>query len=295
MKYPGSRPRWWLLLGSLAIVLTLVVAACGDDDDDDDDGGSPEPTGGETIDISGVAELEDGTLTVGSDIAYPPIEFFEEGTDTPTGLDVDLMMAMAEALGVEAEFEQVADFAGIVGDLTAKRYDVVMSAISITDEREAEIDLIPYFGPAGTGVLVQTGNPEGIEAVEDLCGKAVGAQVGTIQVDYMNDFNEAQCVDNPIDIKEYPDNPASVEDLKLGRIVAQLSDDPVAAYSALQSEGELEVSVTGFDSAPYGIGVRKDSTQLREVLEEALASIKADGTYLEILTDWGQEDLAFEE
>lgn len=295
MQYTISRSKWWLLLGSIAVALTLVLAACGDDDDDDDDDGGSEPTkGSESIDISGVAELEDGTITVGSDIAYPPIEFFEEGTDTPTGLDIDLMTAIAAALGVEADFQQVADFAGIVGDLTAERYDVVMSAISITEEREAEIDLIPYFGPAGTGVLVQTGNPEAIEAVGDLCGKAVGAQVGTVQVDYMTEFNENECADNPIDIKEYPDNPASVEDLKLGRIVAQLSDDPVAAYSALQSEGELEVSVTGFDSAAYGIGVRKDSTELRAVIEEALEAIKADGTYLEILTDWGQEALAFE-
>jgi polar amino acid transport system substrate-binding protein len=205
------------------------------------------------------------------------------------------MNAMGEALGVEVEFQQVADFAGIVGDLTSGRYDVVMSAISITPEREAEIDFIAYFGPAGTGVLVQAGNPEGIESVEDLCGKAVGAQVGTIQVDYMNEFNENECADNPIDVKEYPDNPASVEDLKLGRIVAQLSDDPVAAYSALQSDGELEVSVTGFDSAPYGIGVRKDSPELKSALEEALAAIRDDGTYDEILADWGMEDLAYAE
>ncbi|MEO7665550.1 MAG: ABC transporter substrate-binding protein [Dehalococcoidia bacterium] len=290
-----SRPRWWLVMGALAAVLVIVFAACGDDDDDDG-GATPEPTGDTTgIDISGVAELEDGVLKVGSDIAYPPIEYYEEGTQNATGLDIDLMKAMAAALGVEVEFEQVADFAGIVGDLNAKRYDIVMSAISINPEREAEIDMIPYFGPAGTGVLVQTGNPEGIAAIEDLCGKAVGAQVGTVQIDYMNDFNADQCAGNPIDIKEYPDNPASVEDLKLGRIAAQLSDDPVAAYSALQSDGDLEVTVTGFDSAPYGIGVRKDSTALRDVLEQALALIKEDGTYASILTDWGQEALAYEE
>jgi polar amino acid transport system substrate-binding protein len=282
-------------MGALAVVLVIVFAACGDDDDDDG-GSTPAPTGGETgIDISGVAELDDGVLTVGSDIAYPPIEYYEEGTQNATGLDIDLMKAMAAALGVEVEFEQVADFAGIVGDLNSSRYDIVMSAISINPEREAEIDMIPYFGPAGTGVLVQAGNPEGITAVEDLCGKAVGAQVGTVQIDYMNDFNADQCADNPIDIKEYPDNPASVEDLKLGRIAAQLSDDPVAGYSALQSDGELEVSVNGFDSAPYGIGVRKDSTGLRDVLEQALAAIRDDGTYASILGDWGQDALAYEE
>jgi polar amino acid transport system substrate-binding protein len=288
---------------ALLIAALALAAACGDDDDDDDggddDGGSvteTAPPDGEGIDISGVPELEDGVITVGSDIAYPPIEYYEEGTQNAVGLDVDLMAALAAALGVDFEFEQVADFAGLVGDVQASRYDVGMSAISITDERLEVVDFIGYFGPAGTGILVQEGNPEGIESIEDLCGKAVAAQVGTIQVDYMNEFNEDMCADNPIDVKTYPDNPTSVQELSLGRIAAQLSDDPVAAYTAAQSEGGLvEVAVTGFDSAPYGIAVRKDSAELKSVLEQALAAIMADGTYDAVLAEWGQEAFAYQD
>ncbi len=279
----GSR-NWSLLLALAAVFALVLFAACGDDDDDDGGGDALNPP-----------ELDDGKLTVGSDIAYPPIEYYEEGTQNAVGLDVDIMAALAEELGVEFEFIQVADFAGIVGDLKASRYDVVMSAISVTSEREAEIDLIPYFGPAGTGVLVPAGNPEAIDSVEDLCGLTVGAQVGTVQVDYMTEFNENECADNPIDIKTYPDNPTSVQELTLGRIDAQLSDDPVAAYAALQSNGELIVASTGFDSAPYGIGVRKDSPELKMALEAALAAIIENGTYDSILEKWGQEDLAYSE
>lgn len=289
-------PRLFLTVPLLLLVAaSLLVAACGDDDDDDsgDDGGATTAPAGDGIDISGVPELEDGMLTVGSDIAYPPIEYFEEGTDNAVGLDVDLLAAVAEMLGVDYEFKQVADFAAIVGDVKASRYDIVMSAISVTDEREAEIAMVPYFGPAGTGILVQAGNPSGIESIEDLCGKTVGAQVGTIQVDYMEEFNTDMCAADPIDIKTFPDNPISVQELGLGRLDAQLSDDPVAAYAALTSEGSLvEVADTGFDSAPYGIGLRKESTELIAVIEEALAAIKADGTYDQILEDWGQSDLA---
>ena len=201
MTNPFSRLAF--LAATLALIALLALsAACGDDDDDDatGDDDTNSPAAGE-IDISGVPELEDGKLSVGSDIAYPPIEYYEEGTDNAVGLDVDLMNAMGALLGVEVEFSQVADFAGIVGDLNASRYDTVMSAISITAEREAEIDFIAYFGPAGTGVLVPSGNPEGIATIEDICGLAVAAQVGTIQVDYMNEFNADQCADNNIDIK----------------------------------------------------------------------------------------------
>jgi polar amino acid transport system substrate-binding protein len=294
-----SRPALAVPL-ALLLALLALAAACGDDDDGDDGGGTTTgtaaPSGdGETIDIAGVPELEDGTLTVGSDIAYPPIEFYEEGTQNATGLDVDLMSAMAAVLGVDFEFQQVADFAGLVGDVEASRYDVGMSAISITEERSMVVDFIPYYGPAGTGVLVQQDNPKGIMVIEDLCGKAVAAQVGTFQVEQMMGFNEDMCADNPIDIRTFPDNPASVQELSLGRIDAQLSDDPVAAYTAAQSEGGLvEVAITGFDAAPYGIAVRKDATELKTVLEQALAAIRADGTYDAILADWGQEAFAYE-
>ncbi len=282
---------------ALLLTTTLALAACGDDEKkpaDTDTPAATTPAAG--IDISGVPELEDGKMTIGSDIAYAPIEFYEEGTQNEAGLDIDLARAIADALGVEVEFKQVADFGGIVGDLTAKRYDVIMSAISITEEREAEIDLIPYFGPAGTGALVQTGNPEGIKTIKDLCGKAVAAQSGTFQVEQVEDtINKDQCKDDPIDLRVFPDNPSAVQELILGRVVAELADDPVVAYSASQSEGKVELGFFGFDSAPYGIGVRTDSPELRAALEAALAQIMTDGTYAKILADWGQETFSFEQ
>jgi polar amino acid transport system substrate-binding protein len=298
---PSSFKHPLFLLLALILATSLAFAACGDDDDEDDgDEETPaasatEGDGEAEIDISGVAELEDGTLTIGSDIAYAPIEFFEEGTDNEMGMDVDIANAMGEKLGVEVEFQQVADFAGIVGDLTSGRYDIVMSAISITPEREEEIDFIAYFGPVGTGVLTATGNPHGFGALEDLCGHPVAAQDGTFQIDQMTALNDGACADNPIDIRAFPDNPSAVQELILGRVDAELADDPVTAYSVLQSEGALiELTLTGFDSAPYGIGVRKDSTEFNEVLTAAFDAIVADGTYADILEEWGQSQFAYE-
>jgi polar amino acid transport system substrate-binding protein len=288
-----------LVLLCVVLVGALAFAACGGDDDSGGATKTPTKSTAATktpsagIDISGVPELKDGKLTVGSDIEYAPIEYFVEGTQNATGLDVDLMNAMGEAMGVDVEFQQVADFAAIVQDLKTKRYDVVMSAISITVERRAEIDFVEYFGPAGTGVLVPTGNPKGITSIEGLCGLTVGAQVGTVQVDYMNEFNGKQCATNPINIKTYPDNPTAVQELGLGRLDAELADDPVAAYSAAQSTGKLvEVAATRFDSAPYGIGVRKDSPELNAALKDALQAIKDNGQYASILDKWGQSEFA---
>jgi polar amino acid transport system substrate-binding protein len=279
------------LLLALLLASTLAFAACSDDDDDEDDGdatATATDAGGSTIDITGVDELDDGTLTIGSDIAYAPIESYEEGTTNAVGLDIDIAKAMAEELGVEVEFEQVADFAGIIGDLNAGRYDIVMSAISITPERQAEIDFIAYFGPVGTTVVTPADNPFGITTIEKACGRILGAQDGTYQVDQMTALNEGACAADPIDIRTYPDNPAVITDLELGRIDGALMDDPVGAYAVLQSEEDIALSVIGVEGAEYGIGVRKDSTELNRVLQEAFDAIVADGTYADILEEWGQ-------
>ena len=299
--------RLLLLLIPLALAALLLLAAC---EDEEGDGGetptaaetpaeTPEPTV-EAIDITGVAELDDGVLTIGSDIAYAPIEYLDDDQN-PVGLDVDLMTAMAAVLGVRLEFQQVADFGAIVEDLKTGRYDIVVSAIRITPAREAEIDFIPYFGPVATGILVPAGNPKGITTPEDLCGLKVAAQVGTFQVDQVNGsadvegLNENLCAGNPITLTTFPDNPTAVQELTLRRVDAELADDPVAAYSAAQSEGALEVAISRFpDPAPYGIGVRKDSPELKAVLQEALDRIMADGTYLALLQKWEQELFALQ-
>ncbi|HET9476734.1 MAG TPA: ABC transporter substrate-binding protein [Dehalococcoidia bacterium] len=277
------------LLSFLILALLLgMAAACGDDDDEGDDGGSP--TGDGAIDISGVPELEDGTLTVGSDIAYAPIEFYIEGTETPDGLDIDLAKAMAQVLGVEVEFVN-SGFDGLIGALGTEDFDVIMSAMTITDERSKEIDFVPYVN-VGTGVLVPAGNPNNIQSIEDLCGLTVSVQVGTIQVDQLEAANE-DC-DEEINIVTFDTNPLAVEDLRTGGSDANLADFPVAFVDAEASEGDLEVLDVQIDPAPYGIGVRKDSSELKAVLEQALAAIQASGDYATILENWSLSDAALD-
>jgi len=142
------------------------------------------------IDISGVPELQDGVLNVGSDIAYAPFEFFQEGTEIADGLDVDMGTAIAEVLGVEAEFINTG-WDGIIPALQTEDFDVIMSAMTITEDRSAEIDFVAYIS-VGTGIVVPVGNPDNIHELDDLCGLTVAVQVGTIQEQMLTDQNE-QC------------------------------------------------------------------------------------------------------
>lgn len=285
--------RRYAALGLVLIVAGSAFAvACGDDDDDGDEPTAAATTagtsaaGGETpaagtIDISGVEELQDGTLTIGSDIAYAPVEFVDDNGEN-AGLDIDLANALGEALGVEVVFEN-ATFDGLIPALLSGRYDILMSAMTHTSERDEEVDFIDYFN-AGSGIIVPAGNPDGIQGAADLCGKKVAVQEGTIQVDALEQ-QSATC-DEAIEILRFPTDPEAVQALIAGQADAEIADFPVAAYSASQSDGELEIVPNQIDPAPYGIAMRPDSDELEDVLQQAFDQVKEDGTYDNILETW---------
>jgi polar amino acid transport system substrate-binding protein len=293
-----QRTRTGLLLLVAGIVAFAAFTACGDDDDEDE---TPAPTAttsaaetpaGDEIDISGVEELADGTLTLGSDIAYAPIEFFDENNN-PVGLDVDLANAIGEVLGVDVEFEN-AGFDSLLPSLDAERYDAVMSAMSVNPEREQVVDFVEYFN-AGIGIIVAEGNPNNIQSFDDLCGTTVAVQKGTVQVDYLKGTTDdpggkdQDCRDagqEGITVLEFDTDPEAVQALIAGQADAEMADFPVTAYSARQNASSVDLVDTQIDPSPYGIAVRKSSSALRDVLQSALDQLRADGTYDEILEKW---------
>ena len=127
-----------------------------------------------------------GTLVVGSDVAYAPVEFFDTDGKTVIGIDPDLAKAIGEQLGIDAKFIN-ATFDGLITSLKSKRIDLIMSAMSDNKKRQAEIDFVDYF-TAGTSIIVKKGNPEGIKSLDDFCGKTIALQRGTTQ----DDVAEAQ-------------------------------------------------------------------------------------------------------
>ena len=271
--------RLTLVCGALALTALLAFAACGDDEDGGGGGG-------------GAPELDDGVLTIGSDITYAPIEFYKEGTEEADGLDVDLAKALAAELGVEVEFIN-SGFDGLIEALRTNEFDVVMSAMTITDERSQQIDFVPYVN-VGVGIVVPAGNPNNIQELEDLCGLTVAVQAGTIQLDEMEDLNQDACADNNVDIVTFDTNPLAVEDVRTGGADANFSDFPVAFLDAQESDGVLEVVEPAPNPQPYGIGVRKESTELKAALEDALQAVKDSGEYDTILAKWNLESTALD-
>ena len=128
--------------------------------------------------------------------------------------------------------------------------------------------------------------------VADLGGKAVAVPIGTIQIDILEAQN-ASCAEE-INIVIFDTNPVAVEDVRTGGSDANFSDFPVAAEDAALSDGTLEVVDTQIDPEPYGLGVRKTSSELKTALADALQAIIDNGIYAGILADWGLEAVALQ-
>lgn len=258
----------------LVLALALVAAGCGGDDDD-----SASSSGGSS---SGEA------LTVGSDIAYPPVEFYKEGTKEVQGIDVDLCDAIAKEMGRSGcKFTNVT-FDGLIPALKAKRFDVIFSSMSDTAERQKEVDFVDYF-TVGTSIIVKKGNPEKIASLDDLCGKTIGVQRGTTQETVAND-QKAKCksTGSDLDVLTFDTDVDAQQALRAGRSVADMNDFPVAAYVADQT-GDFEVVGEQIAAGPYGIALRKDDTDLRDEIQKALKAVIDSGAYDEVLAKWKVE------
>ncbi len=283
----GTRRRHGALLAMVA-ALALLLAACGGNDNNK---GTSSGSGGGLTDLgkklpSSIQQSKE--IKVGSDIAYAPVEFYKEGTQEVQGIDWDLAQAMGQKLGVKFTFANTT-FDGIIPALKANRFDVIMSAMSDTPERQKEVDFIDYF-KAGTSILVKKGNPQGIQSLDDLCGKTIALQKGTTQVDVATE-QQGKCksAGKPaIKILTYDKDTDAQLQLRTGRAVADMNDFPVAAYAAQTVGGGNDFEVVGqqIGAGPYGIGVRKSDTQLRDALQEALKAAIADGAYAKVLQKW---------
>ncbi len=273
------------------VALALIGAACGNDDStvgDGDKSPSPSPSVNALFAKLPASIQASKVIKVGSDIAYAPVEFYDKDGKTALGIDPDLAAALGAKLGVTFQFQN-AIFNTIIPSLKTNRFDIIMSAMSDTKERQKEIDFVDYFN-AGTSIVVKKGNPQGIQSLDDLCGKTIALQKGTTQEDVAKE-QQGKCTaagKNKIKVLTFDTDSEALLQVKSGRAVADMNDFPVAAYSAKTVDGGNASEVVGeqIGAGPYGIGVPKDQAQLRDAIQAALQAIIADGTYDTVLAKW---------
>ena len=275
LRTPRKHASLSTLFMSTLIGLSLLLAACGSTSTNDTTKAS----------VTAPTDLiTSGTLTVGSDTTYPPQEFTDTTNGQATGFDIDLITAMAQTMGLKADIKK-ANFDTIIDDLSAKRYDVAISALTINDERKKKADFVPYFN-AGESLLVQKGNPQNLKTVNDLCGKAVGVQNGTVELDDLNAANQAACKNNPIQLTVLKDQTDVIQLLVNKRVVATYQDSPVTDYYISQNAGQFQIGGAVVNAAAEGIATRKGDTSMFTALQAAFNKVKADGTYDQLFSKW---------
>jgi polar amino acid transport system substrate-binding protein len=281
----GSRrtSKGMIFVGML-ILLTMLLAACGGTTT----GGTtptPNPATPTVAPPSGL--ITPGTLTVGSDTTYPPQEYIDTATNQATGFDVDLITAIAQRMGLQTKVVTTS-FDTIINSLVAKRFDVVISAVSVTPERQKKVDFVPYFN-AGESLLVKVGNPLNIKSTADLCGQKVGVQNGTIEQTDLTTANDAckKAGKSAIEITALTNQTDVIQLLASSRVVATYQDSPVTDYFNKQHPGQFTVGGSVVNAGLEGIVVRKGDSSMLNAIQTAFNQLKANGTYNSLIQKWG--------
>ncbi|MFD7404967.1 ABC transporter substrate-binding protein [Streptomyces sp. NPDC059866] len=290
-------------VGAIAVAGALLLTGCGDQTEN---GGGSDSTDATTVAAPLADKLpkeirDKGVIKVGSDIAYAPVEFKDSSGKT-VGIDPDIAAAMGKQLGVTFQFEN-GTFDTLITGLRSKRYDIAMSAMTDTKDRQEGIDsdtgkkvgegvdFVDYF-TAGVSIYTKKGDDQGIKTWSDLCGKKIVVQRGTVS----EDLAKAEAKNCPkgkkLSIEAFDNDQQAQTRLRAGGADAGSSDFPVAAYAVQTSGGGKDFQLVGeqVEAAPYGIAVAKNNTQLRDALQAALDAIIANGEYDKIIKKWGVED-----
>ncbi len=248
-------------LVALVFAVALVAAACGGDDD----------AGGDLTLVS------DGTLTVCTDSPYPPMEFEQDGEFT--GFDIELMRAIAGELGLDlavinSGFDPITSGTAMQsGDC-----DIAAASITITEEREENIDFSePYF-VADQSLLVK--KDAGIATLADMSGRNLGVQTGTTGEAYAQENASGATIvsfDAPGDL---------FVALEAGEIEGILQDIVVNADRLLSDDTVTLVETYPTDEN-YGFAVKEEGSEdLLSAVNDALATLRDNGDYQTIYDEW---------
>ena len=204
--------------------------------------------------------------------AYPPYNFLDERGEV-AGFERELGDELCRRAELACEWV-TAGWDGMIADLAGGRYDAIITGVSITAERDALIDFTrPYLPPSPSVFVARTG------AGDDALAGTVGAQIATIHAAYLSESGAT--------LREYATSPELVGAVLNRELDAVLVSQAVARASVAAHPAELAiVGPTLTLDRGVGIGVREDDGALRSKLNEAIATMKADGSLNALIRKW---------
>ncbi len=275
------------LIKVLAVITALILAlgclaACGSKDD-----GTAATTGNaDTSDSASQAKFtaSDGVLVMATNASFPPYEFV--GDDGAfAGIDVEIAGLIAEKLGLKLEIQDV-EFGSIIGGVQSGKFDMGMAGMTVTDERKESVNFSDTYATGVQSIIVKEDSDIG--SFDDFFnedGSVKDIKIG-VQQDTTGDIYCSDTVENggvgEDHVTQFKTGNDAVQALVSGKVDAVIIDNqPAKSYVAVNSG--LKILDTAYTEEEYAICVSKDNEPLLEAINEALASLKADGKIDEIV------------
>jgi polar amino acid transport system substrate-binding protein len=238
-------------------------------------------SGAALLAATGFADAKDWTnIRVGTDATYAPFES-QDASGKIVGFDIDIMDAVCADIKATCTYVNQ-DFDGIIPALQAGKFDVIVSSLSITPERQQIIDFTDKYYNAPSAIVVPKDSDIKGATKEDLAGKTIGVQSSTTFSNYI----EKVLTDSTE--KVYPAVTDAELDLANGRLDA-INDDIVVLTTWLATPDGACCKIAGtikpvpeIHGPGEAFGVRKEDTDLKALLNKGIADILANGTYKKI-------------
>lgn len=235
---------------------------------------------GEGLTVAAIQEK--GVLTIGTDLTFEPYEYLDD-SDTPTGYDIAIWNKVAEKMGVEIEFEDLA-FSGIFAGLEAGKFDAAGCYCNITQER---LDKYTFAIPVSFDefYLVKRSDDTSISSLEDCNGKSVGVELGTAPVDALDAYAKDNFTDGVTETA-YDSSVSAFLDLSNGNVDLACESYTICKQEIDASNGALEF-VGSISKPVYGsFAFRKEDKELADYVSSVIKEMKEDGTLAELQEEY---------
>jgi polar amino acid transport system substrate-binding protein len=259
-----------IALAAAVLTLTTGLYARG--------GGERNAAGGPTI--------KAGVLTVGMEIGYPPMEYFDTDGSTPIGFDVLLARALGEKLGLQVEFVDTA-WDGIFAGLETSKYDLIISSVTITPERAQKYIFPQAYISNAQAIVLPQGSSRRIQGLEDVAGLRVAYQAETTTDDIMTELAEGGL---SFQAFEYDKVMNCFDELRAGRADVVVCDSVVAYYYDANPAYSIQIVWEGAGEE-LGVCIRGGNTALGDTVSRALDELFAEGTVQRISAEIFGRDL----
>jgi glutamate transport system substrate-binding protein len=273
------RRKWHLLLIAMLVLAASALVACGDDDDDED-GGEETTAAAEVEEFPADTTMgkiqEAGELRIGVKYDVPPFGLNNPQTGEVEGFDVDLGTYIADKLGVEVQTRE-ATSDNRIPLLVDGTIDLILSTMTITEERDLEVDFSEPYYVANGDVLVPEGSD--IKTLDDLNGKRVCTALGSTYADTIE--------------KEAPDADLRLVDLysecfdqiQTGAVDAVSTDNVILTGMVIQ-DPSLQILGLDYTTEPYGIGIPEGDTEMKQFVDEAVTEYVDSGAWQAAYDEW---------